>query len=92
MKGKEMRYVIDCNPSKRGCDLCADVVIKHDTATGNGRKFCIHDECPYHELDDVKRYIEYDKRVKKSSNHNLETWLKKIFILSEKYIDCQKST
>lgn len=82
-----MRNVVDCNPNKRGCYLCADVV-KHKFKR-NGKyiviaKMCPYDECPYHELDDVKCYSEYDKRVKKTGRNLLEAWLKKVFEVSEK--------
>lgn len=77
-----MRYVVDCNPKKRGCDICADVVTRTFWSENDykyfNRKCCPYDECPYHELDDVKCYSEYDKRVKKKLN------LKKIFNVSEK--------
>ena len=77
-----MRFVVDCNPQKRGCDICADVkkISSWDKHLCKyvPRRICPYDECPYHELDDVKCYSEYDKRVKKKLN------LKKIFNVSEK--------
>ena len=81
-----MRFVIDCNPGKRGCDLCADHIkvkakVNYEVLT---RKVCPYDECPYRELDDVKKYSEYDKRVQKAGTYNIESWLKKVFVLSEK--------
>ncbi len=82
MKGKEMRFVIDCNPGKRGCDLCADVMkvkakVNYEILT---RKVCPYDVCPYHELDDVESYFQYEKRIKKQQ----KAWLKKVLKVSEK--------
>lgn len=79
-----MRYVIDCNPNKRGCHFCADTKFLTDSSSGCKRKFCIHDECPYHKLDDVKNYMDYDKQLRKHGKKHLESWLKKVFSLSEK--------
>lgn len=81
-----MRKVIDCNPNKRGCYLCADVkkIKIKDRGTMLTVKYCPYDECPYHELDDVKCYSEYDNKVKKQGRNLLEAWLKKVFEVSEK--------
>ena len=78
-----MRRVKDCNPNKRGCHFCADTV-KRKTDGFCVQKLCIHNKCPYHELDDVKSYMEYDKKVRKSGENALEAYLKKLFSLSEK--------
>lgn len=40
---------------KRGCYYCADYIDRE----------CIHEKCPYHELDNVKSYNEYLKKAKK---------------------------
>ena len=89
-----MRFISDCNPNKRGCYLCADITRVKCNVNGNmvTRKVCPYDECPYHELDHVENYMQYDKQVKKQGRNLLEEWLKKVFEVSEKYIDCQKST
>lgn len=80
-----MRYIVDCNPQKRGCGICADV-IKIDSPTKNGykTKACPYDECPYHELDQFEKYTDYDKHAKQEGKNHLESWLKKVFNLSEK--------
>lgn len=41
---------------KRGCTYCADYIDSK----------CIHKECPYHELDNVKSYEEYLRKAKKN--------------------------
>lgn len=88
MKGKEMRLVVDCNPNKRGCGLCADVCKEKVWSREEGkmvtRKYCPYDECPYHELDEFKSYAEYDEHAKKEGQRQMESWLKKVFELSEK--------
>ena len=40
---------------KRGCHWCADF-----------KRTCPHEQCPYHELDDVKSYNEYLKKADKN--------------------------
>lgn len=51
------RVIHDTERIKRGCRYCADVVEK---------KKCPYEECPYHELDDVKTYEEYLQKTDKS--------------------------
>lgn len=85
-----MRFITDCNPGKRGCEFCADkqkTIIKVNGEILN-RNVCPYDECPYHELDDVESYFQYEKRIKKQQ----KAWLKKVLKVSEKYVDCPKST
>ena len=65
-----MRVMGPREKTKRGCDFCEDYV----AISG-----CIHRECPYHELDDVKTYREYEKKIKGKSP--LERYLKKLFLL-----------
>lgn len=48
-----MRRVRNAERAQRGCGECIDRV--------SGK--CPHEECPYHELDDVKTYGEYLKRI-----------------------------
>lgn len=73
-----MRLVKDCEPNKRGCNYCADTVLKAPGGK-HPRKFCIHNSCPYHELDNVKNYREYEKNQK----NELEYLLKKLFALTD---------
>lgn len=83
-----MRFIRECNPAKRGCEFCADVkkykFWNERAGTFVKRACCPYDECPYHELDDVKHYGEYDRRVKMEGKNHLEAWLKKVFNVSEK--------
>lgn len=82
-----MRSIVDCNQNKRGCYLCADVVKMKFMRNGKyvvTAKCCPYDKCPYHELDNVKSYSEYDRKVKKEGKNHLEAWLKKVFEVSEK--------
>ncbi len=81
-----MRYIIDLNSNKRGCEICADVVKakRHYNGETTYPKACPYDECPYHELDDVKNYSEYDKRMKKLGGNIIDELAKKILALSEK--------
>ena len=83
-----MRFVVDCNPNKRGCDICADVkkTMSWDKQKSKfvPRRICPYNVCPYHELDDIKHYSEYDRMAKKQGKSWLEEWLKKIFEVSEK--------
>ena len=80
-----MRPLADCNPKKRGCLLCADMIkvpSLHDKAFQS--KACPYNKCPYHELDDFKTYADYDRHAKKEGQRQMESWLKKVFELSEK--------
>jgi hypothetical protein len=45
---------------KYGCDYCADT-IKRKQHDWDDRRECIHDECPYIELEGYKSYGEYLK-------------------------------
>lgn len=58
-----MRYVKRAEQKQRGCEWCIDTqrTYKRIKTTGkmNIRMSCIHDKCPYHELDNVKTYSEY---------------------------------
>ena len=44
---------------KRGCQYCLDYQKKQ--YRGIKKKVCIHDECPYHELDGFRSYNAYLK-------------------------------
>lgn len=54
-----MRVVRVAEMKKRGCIFCAD----HQSKKYRGRKqkVCIHNECPYHELDKYEKYRDYLK-------------------------------
>lgn len=41
---------------QRGCRFCADEIRKN-------RNMCPYEECPYHELDNVKTYGEYMQKT-----------------------------
>ena len=41
---------------KRGCAFCLDMI---PPPRKNQNRWCSHDKCPYHELDDAKTYGEY---------------------------------
>lgn len=60
-----MRHVKNVERKQRGCEWCIDTVrtYKRIRTTGktNIRMCCIHEKCPYHELDNVKTYSEYLK-------------------------------
>ena len=89
-----MRKLASAELNKRGCELCTDyrkpIWFPDDKRY---RKACIHDAgCPYHELDNVERCSDYDRQVQKQGDRKIDSWLKKVFIMSEKYSDCQKST
>lgn len=43
---------------QRGCEYCADHRMMGTKGTG-----CIYTKCPYHELDNVKTYREYEKSL-----------------------------
>lgn len=57
-----MRFVKNAERSKRGCAYCTDTErVFHQKKNGK-KKFrmaCIHNKCPYHELDNVNTYGEY---------------------------------
>lgn len=42
---------------QRGCRFCAD------RTSDNNYSHCPHEECPYHELDNVKTYGEYMEKT-----------------------------
>ena len=44
-----MRIISEKEWKQRGCAYCLD----------HKKKQCKHDECPYHELDNVETYEEY---------------------------------
>lgn len=55
---KALRKIHNGEALKRGCRYCADSVKKD----GKIRR-CIHEECPYHELDEFKTYHDYLKHT-----------------------------
>lgn len=55
-----MRLVAKREQSKRGCMYCVDFQKKRLEPDQTKRVFvCIHDECPYHELDPFDRYASF---------------------------------
>lgn len=50
-----MRTVGLAEKKKRGCFYCLDYKSRH------GKRVCIHEECPYHELDDFESYNDFIK-------------------------------
>lgn len=56
-----MRRVSSTEKNKRGCPYCLDYQKKR--FEGVRRFVCIHDKCPYHELDKYKTYREYLKKT-----------------------------
>lgn len=50
---------------KRGCEFCLDCAKKKAEPDSVFRSYvCIHDECPYHELDNHDSYTQYLKHKK----------------------------
>lgn len=47
---------------KRGCDYCMDMVILRKAPKQLAVRGCPHLQCPYHELDQYKSYMEYLKK------------------------------
>lgn len=57
-----MRALTNLEINKRGCTYCADMTKKFLEPDSSKRiKVCIHDECPYHELDHYDSYTAYLK-------------------------------
>lgn len=47
---------------KRGCVYCLDYTKKKAKADARKKSHvCMHDECPYHELDNYSSYTQYLK-------------------------------
>lgn len=57
-----MRELRKVEIGQRGCIYCADVIMPERRY--QNRK-CPHEECPYHELDNVAKYDEYMKTTNK---------------------------
>ena len=67
-----MRKLHNSDYRQRGCVYCNDTVRKRRrNADKKYRIHCIHDECPYHELDNIKSYYEYMKKLKGGTIENL---------------------
>lgn len=72
-----MRRMTNQEMVKRGCVYCADLQKRRLEPDHTKRvKVCIHDECPYHELDPYDRYTDY---LKSPSQNRLKEALEKIF-------------
>ena len=57
---------------KRGCGYCLDFI---PSGKVGKRSKCPYDECPYHELDDVKTYDEYAESVSDTPIAEMIAWL-----------------
>ena len=67
-----MRQVSKAEKKKRGCEWCLDTKrvrasdISEVSDPSDKRKIlCIHESCPYHELDKVRDYESYDRYITK---------------------------
>jgi hypothetical protein len=69
--------------NKRGCIYCLDH-IKRKAEPDSTKKslVCIHDECPYHELDPYKTYNQYLKSER--STKSLKQILAHVFDIEKK--------
>lgn len=52
-----MRALTRKEQGKRGCVYCTECIQKQ--SKGDIRRFCPHDECPFHELDKYQGYRQY---------------------------------
>lgn len=58
-----MRLLQNKERTQRGCIYCTESTPQDTDEKQIRRKYCPHNKCPYHELDDVKSYTEYLKRI-----------------------------
>lgn len=63
---------------KRGCEWCLDHRWHRFYGCAKKSHACIHDQCPYCELD---KYDKYDQYLKHSHNDGIEKLLDAVFIL-----------
>ena len=57
-----MRVLAPSEMHKRGCIYCLDYTKRKAEPDSTKKSYvCIHDECPYHELDPYKTYTQYLK-------------------------------
>ncbi len=68
-----MRRILQKERNKRGCPYCLDY--QKRKYGGRLEYACIHDECPYHELDKYDTYRKYLK------NEGLTISMKQVFKL-----------
>lgn len=73
MKEKTLVRLVDVKEIKqRGCPICADAIaLKGPNCHGSGAPSsksygCPYSECPYHELDNIKSYQEYEHKYRKN--------------------------
>lgn len=78
-----MKLLSPSEMHKRGCIYCLDH-IKRKAEPDSTKKshVCIHDECPYHELDPYKSYIQYLKSER--STKSLKQILAHVFDIEKK--------
>lgn len=79
-----MRTLARSEMIQRGCEFCLDHRSNGRAGTG-----CIHAKCPYHELDNVKTYREYEKSLK--GEDIIRRYVKKICEVSEKCTKVHKN-
>lgn len=61
-----MRFLGHREIMQRGCDYCLDKQVIHNAKSGYNVTCCHYEECPYHELDNVKIYGEYIQKTNTS--------------------------
>jgi hypothetical protein len=74
---KIMRFLTLQMRKKYGCDHCADNV-KRKLHEWDERRECIHDECPYKELQKFSSYSEYLKAINDRSVSEMLKILEKL--------------
>ncbi len=57
-----MRRIHNAERKQRGCNYCAHAIPPEQDGRSYKCRACPFDECPYHELDEVKSYSHYLKR------------------------------
>ena len=78
-----MRLLTQPEMNKRGCIYCLDH-IKRKAEPDSVKKshVCIHDACPYHELDPYKTYTQYLKAER--STDSLKRVMIRAFAIEKK--------
>jgi hypothetical protein len=80
-----MRILTWKEKNKRGCLDCADMVITLSKDDARVRcRACIHDVCPYHELDQFDTYKQFLKSDRKDV---LAVALEKLFNRTERILE-----
>lgn len=58
-----MRKLSVKEAGKRGCKYCTDARPHNNNCSGNSKYACVHEECPYHVLDESDDYVAWLKAV-----------------------------